>query len=168
LSVSDSQGNNYQIFEFTQLISGVYCTSLLAIAFGASAGTCTTNFDITAANVGGQSFALTLFTFSGVAVPPPPVPPITPVVFNFQDPSGGPLAFGSLELRLSQDASAQFAGGPQIAAGRTVIVPLDATGTCIANIRPTEGLFPSVTYQAQAFTAQGQPVWRGNLTIASP
>lgn len=166
LNVSDSQGNTYNIFQFTQIIGGLYYTSLLAIAFGAKAGVCTTNFDITAPGTTlNQSFGLNLFTFSGLVVPPPPVPPISQVVLNFQDPSGAPLANGSVQLRLTQDASAQFAGGPQIAAGRVVTVQLDSTGTGIANIRPTEGLLPSVTYQAQAFTAQGQPVWRGNLTI---
>jgi len=167
LSVNDSQGNNYQIFQFTQLISGVYVTTLLAIAFGASAGTCVTNFDINVPAVGGQGFALDLFTFSGVSVPPPPVPPITPVVLNFQDPSGAPLANGTVQLRLTQDASSQFASGPQIAAGRFVTVKLDSTGTATVGLRSTEGLLPSVIYQVQAFTAQGLPCWRGLLSVLS-
>lgn len=165
-SATDTQGNTYNSFLTQTTVGGKNCVSCLLIAFGAQAGSCVTTFNVSTPQVSGQGFDINLNVWSGLAVPSPPVPPISNVVLNFQDPSGGPLAFGYVELRLSQDASAQFAGGPQIAAGRLVTVPLDATGTCIANIRPTEGLLPAVTYQAQAFTAHGQPVWRGNLVIA--
>jgi hypothetical protein len=166
LNVSDSQGNTYYTFQYTQIISGLYYTSLLAIAFGANAGTCTTNFDITAPAAGGsQSFGLNLFVFSGLAVPPPPVPPVSQVVLNFQDPSGAPLANGSVQLRLTQDASAQFAGGPQIAAGRVVTAQLDANGSVTVGLRATVGLFPTVMYEARAFTSRGLPVWNGSFIV---
>lgn len=165
LSVSDSQGNTYNTFQFTQLIDGLYYTSLFAIAFGASAGVCTTNFDITTPTGGtNQGFALSLFVFSGLAVPPP-IPPISQVVLNFQDPSGAPLANGSVQLRLTQDASAQFAGGPQIAAGRVVTAQLDANGSVTVGLRATVGLFPTVMYEARAFTSRGLPVWNGSFIV---
>ena len=167
LNVSDSQGNTYYTFQYTQIIGGLYYTSLLAIAFGAKAGVCTTNFDITApaAAGDGQSFGLNLFTFSGLAVPPPPVPPVTPVILNFQDPSGAPLANGYVQLRLTQDASSQFAGGPQIAAGRVVTAQLDANGSVTVGLRATVGLFPTVMYEARAFTSRGLPVWNGSVIV---
>jgi hypothetical protein len=94
------------------------------------------------------------------------MPPLTPVVLNFQDPSGAPLANGSVQLRLTQDASSEFAGGPQIAAGKIIVAQLDVDGSVTVNLRATEGLVPEVNYQAQAFTEQGLPCWRGSFTVS--
>jgi hypothetical protein len=91
--------------------------------------------------------------------------PLTPVTLNFLDPSGAPLANGSVRIRLTQDASNHTSGGPQIAAGRFIEAQLDSSGTVTLSLWPTSGLLPSVTYEAQAFTVAGLPCWRGSFTV---
>lgn len=88
------------------------------------------------------------------------------LVLTFQDPAGNPLANGSATLHLQQDISAGVAGGPQVSAGRMVTLSLDSTGTGIAEIW-LPGLSPSPIYFVQAYTASGQPAWRGTITIST-
>lgn len=87
---------------------------------------------------------------------------------TFQDPSGQPLAGGSVTLRLNVDASTNGASGPQITAGRLVSAVLDDTGSAIVTIWPNDQLFPTDTiYFVTAYTALGEPVWRGQLSFTT-
>lgn len=92
----------------------------------------------------------------------------TAVFLTFQDPAGNPLAGGSVVFRLSVDISTATNGGPQIAAGRDVKADLDSNGSCIVLLWPNDNLFPSGSvYFTTAYTAQGQPAWQDELTIAT-
>lgn len=76
---------------------------------------------------------------------------------GFQDPSGNPLALGTLSVRLSQDVGI---GGIQLCAGRWVTLDLDSNGNVTGN-----PLLWTGTYEFVAYSAQGQPVWSGQLAI---
>lgn len=89
------------------------------------------------------------------------------VILTFQDPAGNPVANGRADINLQQDISTALAGGPQVAAGRTVSVPLDASGVGVASLYPTATMTPSAVYFVTAYTAQGQPVWKGEITVGS-
>ena len=90
------------------------------------------------------------------------------VILNFQDASGNPLALGSVTFRLSTDISTATSGGVQIAAKRLVTVELDASGNCSVLLWPNDTLVPSGSvYFVQAYTAQGQPAWTGQITVTS-
>ena len=85
--------------------------------------------------------------------------------FTFLDPSGAPVANGTLELRLSQDASAN---GKQVTAKCMVVATLDITGSCNLNLWTNDILLPSGTcYRGEVKTSQGLPVWKAQFTIAT-
>jgi hypothetical protein len=89
-----------------------------------------------------------------------------PVVLTFFDPAGNPLAGGSVRITLSADISTATSGGPQVTAQRTVVATLDDNGIVIVNLWPNSTLSPTGTvYFVQAFTAEGQPAWDGQLTV---
>jgi hypothetical protein len=91
-----------------------------------------------------------------------------PVVLAFFDPAGNPLAGGSVRITLSADISTASSGGPQVTAQRTVAVTLDDNGTAVVSLWPNSTLSPAGTvYFVQAFTAEGQPAWDGQLTVGS-
>lgn len=84
----------------------------------------------------------------------------------FQDPSGQPLAGGSVTLRLNTDASVS---NSQIVAGRLVIATLDTNGSATVTIWPNDQLDPAGTvYFVDAYCANGQPAWRGQMTFTTP
>jgi hypothetical protein len=87
------------------------------------------------------------------------------VTFNFQDPAGRPLALGSVTFRLQVDISTFSDSGPQISAGRLVTASLDSSGSCTVLLWPNNLLAPASIYFVVAYTAQGQPAWRGELTV---
>lgn len=89
-----------------------------------------------------------------------------PVTFTFQDPSGAPLAGGSVVLQLSSDIATSVVAGVQILAGRQVTGTLDSNGSCTLNLWPNSVMFPSgVVYFVSAYTASGLLVWSGELTV---
>jgi hypothetical protein len=88
------------------------------------------------------------------------------VTLVFQSPSGAPLALGSVTFRLNVDISTALADGVQIAAQRLVKVALDSSGTCTVMLWPNNLLVPANSiYFVNAYTAQGQPAWSGELTV---
>lgn len=168
VSCSDTQGNTYEVYQFAQNVGGLIRGVLFAVAYGVAAGSVTTTVNITGQQaVGGQDFVLNYSQFSGFVAPPPPIPPLQTVVLGFQDPAGNPLAFGSVVLRLQQDISAAFVGGPQVSAGRTIKIPLDQNGEATFEIWPAGSLTPATKYFATAYSAQGQPAWKGELTVVT-
>lgn len=93
-------------------------------------------------------------------------PTIQIVPLVFQDPAGNPLANGYILFRLSVDVSDAQATAPQIGAGRTVRLNLDANGAGNAELWPNTQLVPAGSvYFTTAYTAQGQPVWNGELVV---
>lgn len=86
----------------------------------------------------------------------------------FQTPSGAPLSGGNLTFVLSQDAQVTVGSTlEQVAAGETIVVPLDADGNIITSptqlIWPNDVLTPINTfYTVTAYTAEGQLVWGPN------
>jgi hypothetical protein len=90
------------------------------------------------------------------------------VVFNVQDPSGQPIAFGELVIKLSMDISTVGIGGQQIVAGRTVRVQLDVNGSATVLLWPNDVLYPlGSTYLIRVYTAQGQPCYSEQLVVTS-
>jgi hypothetical protein len=87
------------------------------------------------------------------------------VSFAFQDPSGAPLAFGKVLVRLQQDVSANVALGPQISAGRVITVALDSNGTATVDLYPAASYTPSMPYNLEAYSAEGQLCWSGTLSV---
>lgn len=87
------------------------------------------------------------------------------VIVSFQDPSGAPIAGGSVTFDLSIDISSSVSGGPQVSAGRQVTATLDSTGTAIVSLWPNDLIGSGSVYFVQAFTALGQPVWSGQKTF---
>ncbi len=94
-----------------------------------------------------------------------PAPSKQSVSLTFQDPSGTPLALGSVTFRLQVDISTFANSGPQVSAGRVVTAALDSSGSCTVLLWPNNLLAPASIYFVTAYTAQGQPVWRGELTV---
>lgn len=88
------------------------------------------------------------------------------VTLNFLDPSGAPLASGSVIIRLQQDISSAASGGPQVVAGRPVKATLNSSGTVTVLLWPTTGMSPAAVYFVRAFTALGQPAWSGTMTVS--
>jgi hypothetical protein len=88
------------------------------------------------------------------------------VTLTFQDPSGQPLANGRVDIRLQVDISAATSGGPQVCAGRLVSVTLNGSGSATVLLWPNSSTFPAHSvYFVTAFTALGQPAWKGELTV---
>ena len=87
------------------------------------------------------------------------------VTLTFQDPSGQPLALGSVTFRLQVDISTFADNGPQISAGRLTTATLDSSGSCTVLLWPNNLLAPASIYFLTAYTAEGQPAWRGELTV---
>ena len=79
---------------------------------------------------------------------------------GFQNPSGTPLAFGTLKVRLLEDVNL---GDSQICAGRVVSFPLDANGDVLSG-----SLWAGALYVFTAYTAQGQPVWSMQVAFDYP
>jgi hypothetical protein len=67
LSVSDNQGNDYAVYQNTQLIGGLYRTAYLAVALSCPAGSTTVSFNISNYGTysGSTGFSIYLYTFSG-------------------------------------------------------------------------------------------------------
>jgi hypothetical protein len=88
-------------------------------------------------------------------------------VLAFYDPSGAPLANGSVTFDLSFDISTASAGGTQVAARRQVVATLDANGICSVNLWANNTDDNGSVYFVNAYTAQGQgqPVWSGQITV---
>ncbi len=83
----------------------------------------------------------------------------------WQDSLGNPLHSGYLTFKLQTDGSS----GVQVAAGRLVTVPLDASGNIAGTVLlwTNDTLSPAGTYDLRAYTAAGQEVWR-NPTFSLP
>jgi hypothetical protein len=166
LSITDTQGNEWQIYQYAVKIGTYYRGVLFAVAYGVAAGSVTATININGIiPASNQTVAINWQQFSGFIAPPPPIPPLQTVVISFQDPAGNPLANGYVKLRLQQDISAAFTGGPQIAAGRTVTIQLDENGIGVVKLWQTTNLFPTTSFFAEAYTAKGQPCWQGNITV---
>lgn len=78
---------------------------------------------------------------------------------SWQDAMGNPLNLGYLTFRLNTDGQA----GVQVAAGRLVVVPLDAFGNIagVVSMWTNDSLTPAGTvYDIRAYTFKGQEVWR--------
>lgn len=86
---------------------------------------------------------------------------------NFQDALGTPLVFGYLTFRLNIDGVT--GSNDQVAAGRIVTVDLDAFGNVDGTVLlwPNEQLTPDTVYFVKAYTAEGQLVWRSEISIPS-
>ena len=85
---------------------------------------------------------------------------------NFQDPSGNPLAYGTLTVRINTDA---VFGTQQIAA-KSASTPLDANGNIasILYLFPNSAMSPSTTvYVLRAYSAAGLLVWQSENVIPS-
>jgi hypothetical protein len=83
---------------------------------------------------------------------------------TFQDAAGNPIAFGTLAIRLSTDATS--VDGSQVD-DQEIVITLDANGDIYGlrlfpNSLLTSGTPP--VYIARVFTASGQPVW-GEWTV---
>jgi hypothetical protein len=76
---------------------------------------------------------------------------------SFQDCLGNPLALGSVQVALQQDVNV----GVQLCAGIKDTLDLDASG----NVTDSPTLWGQVTYLMTAFSAEGQKVWRGTITV---
>lgn len=88
------------------------------------------------------------------------------LIYAFQDPQGNPVANGTVTFRLTYDAGAS--GGPQVAAGKKVVVPLDANGSCIVALWANDYLQPAGSkYEVVAYSYGGAIVWQGETTIAT-
>jgi hypothetical protein len=85
--------------------------------------------------------------------------------FTFQDPSGQPIAGGTLTIRLNTDAVA-LGGDLQIAANRLTTVTLDSTGSATVDLWPNAQLSPpGSVYLIQVYTVEGQLVWNEQMTV---
>lgn len=86
---------------------------------------------------------------------------------NFQDALGNRLAFGYLTCRLNIDGVTD--DNDQVAAGRVVTVPLDNFGNIDGTVSlwPNEQLSPDTVYLVKAYSAEGQLVWRSEISIPS-
>jgi hypothetical protein len=88
------------------------------------------------------------------------------VTLVFQDPAGNPIANGSVRIRLQVDVSTATSGGPQVSAGRMLEASLDASGSVTISLWPNSTTVPANSvYFLTAYTALGQPVWKGELTV---
>ncbi len=90
------------------------------------------------------------------------------VVLGFQDSLGNPLTGGTVTFDLNVDISTATALGPQINARQTASAICDSNGVITVKLWPNDVLVPSGSvYFVQAYTSLGQPVWRGELKVAS-
>lgn len=87
------------------------------------------------------------------------------VTLVFQDPSGAPIANGSVTFRLQQDISTATSGGPQVSAGLFLTATLDSSGSVTVLLWPTSMMQPSAIYFVAAYTASGKPAWQGTLVV---
>ena len=97
---------------------------------------------------------------------------------NFQDFEGNIVANGSLKLEISQDEQLSSSTG-QLCGGRTVSIPLDASGNILGSstspsgpaqyVYPTDAMVPiNASYTGWVYTAQGQLVWGPNYGLLVP
>jgi hypothetical protein len=75
----------------------------------------------------------------------------------FQDSLGNPLEFGTVVVVLQQDVNV----GVQLCAGIKDTLTLDASG----NVTDSPTLWGPVTYLMTAYSAEGEKVWRGTITV---
>ena len=94
------------------------------------------------------------------------MPSKVPVTVTFQDPSGTPIADGSVTFSLNIDISAAASDGPQIAAGRIVTATLDSSGSATVDLWPNDLISTGSVYFVEAFSAQGEPAWNGQMTVS--
>lgn len=88
------------------------------------------------------------------------------VTLVFQDPAGNPLAGGSVTFMLNVDISTAASSGPQVAAQSTVTATLDGSGSCTVDLWPNNVLSPAGSvYFVNAYAADGQPAWSGQMTV---
>lgn len=88
------------------------------------------------------------------------------VTLTFQTPAGLPIANGYIQIRLQTDISTAVSGGPQVNAGQVVTNSLDSNGSVTVLLWPNNITFPANSvYFVTCFTAQGQPVWKGEVTV---
>ena len=87
------------------------------------------------------------------------------VTLSFQDPAGNAIANGRVTFRLQQDISTATSGGPQITAGRLVTATLNSSGSVTVALWPTSVMQPPASYFVVVYSALGQLVWSGELTV---
>lgn len=93
-----------------------------------------------------------------------------PVIVTFFDPANNPIAGGTVTFDLTVDIS--IAGSGQVCAGRQTSATLDATGSAIVNLWPTDTALvtsPSAAaaYIVTAYNAAGLQVWKGTLQVGN-
>ena len=77
---------------------------------------------------------------------------------GWQDAEGNPLALGTVQVYLQQDVEV---GNVQLCAGIKDSLPLDSSG----NVTGSPTLWGAVTYQAAAYSAKGEQVWKGTIIV---
>jgi hypothetical protein len=76
---------------------------------------------------------------------------------GFQDALGNPLVLGYVIVALQQDVNV----GVNLCAGIKATLSLDTSG----NVTGDPTLWGSVTYLMTAYSAEGQRVWHGTITV---
>ena len=94
-----------------------------------------------------------------------------PILYNFQDPSGNPLAYGTVTFTLNTDAVTIT--GQQINAGVVTSFTLDVNGNLSGFLWPSDqltsdGLSPNTTYRVKAYTAEGQLCFEQDRVVLTP
>jgi hypothetical protein len=99
-----------------------------------------------------------------------PIPKvITQILGNFQDPSGNPIANGSLTVRLNMDAMGP--GSIQVSADRLITMPLDQNGNLSglqylwANSLLSTPYGVLTSYIMTVYSALGQQIWQQQITV---
>jgi hypothetical protein len=92
--------------------------------------------------------------------------PTATLTFVYQDPSGAPIAGGTVTFLLSYDLSTATSGGVQVSAGRKVSATLDGNGSCTVTLYRTDILSPAgAVYDVRVYTAKGQPCYNEQITV---
>jgi hypothetical protein len=77
---------------------------------------------------------------------------------GWQDAEGNPLALGTVQVYLQQDVEV---GSVQLCAGIKDSLSLDSNG----NVTSSPTLWGPVTYQATAYSANGEQAWKGTISV---
>ena len=77
---------------------------------------------------------------------------------GWQDAEGNALSLGSVQVYLQQDVEV---GGVQLCAGIKSSLSLDSSG----NVAGSPTLWGPVTYQATAYSANGEQAWKGTISV---
>lgn len=90
---------------------------------------------------------------------------IQDVLYSFQASDGSPLALGYVTFRLNTDAVTD--AEDQIIAGRVVKVSLDSSGNLPSGLVlfPNDRMTPTTVYVVKAYSALGQLVWQGEISL---